>query len=89
VPVRGSPTNGSTRPDGLPEIRRAEGGNVGREGNVPRDLKGFLVDQRQVRRSAIFMVGTGLLRVPSSADSGVPAASGEGSQNPRTSVPSF
>jgi len=60
----------------------------GRE-NVPRDLKGFFVDQRQVRRSAIFMVGTGLLRAPSSADSGVPAASGEGSQNPRTSVPSF
>jgi hypothetical protein len=60
----------------------------GRE-NVPRDLKGFLVDQRQVRRSAMFMVGTGLLRAPSSADSGVPAASGEGSQNPRTSVPSL
>ena len=44
--------------------------------NVPRVLKGFLADQRQVRRSAIFMVGTGLLRAPSSADSGVPAASG-------------
>jgi len=73
----------------MPEIRRAEGGTwEGRE-NVPRDLKEFLVDQRQVRRSAIFMVGTGLLRAPSSADSGVPAASGGESQNPITSVPSF
>lgn len=57
----------------------------GRE-NIPRDLEGFLADQRQVRRSAMFMVETGLLRAPSSADSGVPAASEEESQNPLTSV---
>ena len=37
----------------------------GRE-NIPRNLEGFLADQRQVRRSAIFMVETGLLRAPSS-----------------------
>jgi len=37
----------------------------GRE-NIPRNLEGFLVDQRQVRRSAMFMVETGLSRAPSS-----------------------
>jgi hypothetical protein len=57
----------------------------GRE-NVPRDLKEFLMDQRQVRRSAIFMVGTGLLRARSSADSGVPAASGEAREGTREPV---
>jgi hypothetical protein len=38
VPVRGSPTNG---PDGLPEIRRAEGGNVGREGKRSQGFEGI------------------------------------------------
>jgi len=37
----------------------------GRE-NIPRNLEGFLADQRQVRRSAMFMVETGFLRAPSS-----------------------
>jgi hypothetical protein len=37
----------------------------GRE-NIPGNLEGFLADKRQVRRSAMFMVETGLLRAPSS-----------------------
>src|ERR1700723_971415 len=60
----------------------------GRE-NIPNNLEGFLADQRQVRRSAIFMVETGLLRAPSSAGSGVPAASEEEPQTPSTSVPTL
>jgi ribonuclease HI len=60
----------------------------GRE-NIPSSLEAFLADQRQVRRSAIFMVETGLLRAPSSADSGVPAALEEEPQTPLTSVPTL
>jgi hypothetical protein len=56
----------------------------GRE-NIPRDLKEFLADQRQVRRSAIFMVETPMVLVSEkrgtlSADSrqsAAPAASEE------------
>ena len=39
----------------------------GRE-HIPRTFREFLVDPKQARRSAHFMVGTGLLRVPSPAD---------------------
>ena len=42
--------------------------------HIPRTFREFLVDPKQARRSAHFMVGTGLLRVPSPAD---PSASGD------------
>ena len=45
----------------------------GRE-HIPRNLREFLADPKQARRSASFMVGTGLLRAPSPAD---PSASGD------------
>ena len=41
---------------------------------IPRNLGEFLADPKQARRSASFMVGTGLLRAPSPAD---PSASGD------------
>ena len=50
------------------------------------NLKELVAGQQQVRCSAMFMVETGLLRAPSSADSCVPAAPEEEPQTPLTSV---
>jgi ribonuclease HI len=55
----------------------------GRE-HIPRRLTEFLGEQEQARRSAMFMVGTRLLRAPSPADS---SASGDTSE--RTLTPHY
>ena len=73
-----APQNGSIRLDGFPGFRLGEGENVGREGEDSSE-PGGLASQRQVRCRAMFMIETGLLRVPSSDD---PAASEGEPQNP-------